>query len=80
MNLLQLLSEEDTEGIYEITKTPSELWLGTNVTLNIRTYKEVDNCRSIRVISVKDKRLKNYIDKPLPIVGAITVAEFTKKN
>ncbi|EEM74622.1 hypothetical protein bthur0014_52910 [Bacillus thuringiensis IBL 4222] len=33
-----------------------------------------------KVVSVKDKRLKSYIDKPLPIIGSITVAEFTKKD
>ncbi|AJG74049.1 hypothetical protein P4493_04625 [Bacillus thuringiensis] len=49
MNLLELLSEESTEGTYEITQTPSELWLGTVVTLNIRTYKKISNCRAIKL-------------------------------
>lgn len=30
------------------------------------------------VLSVEDRRIKSYVDRPLPIIGAVTTAKFER--
>ncbi|PGT89835.1 hypothetical protein [Bacillus thuringiensis] len=77
MKLTDLLTSEDGLGTFKVVETVSDLWRGTVVSVNERTYKGVRG-RSVMIVSVKDKRLKARVDQPLPIIVALTSAKFEK--
>ncbi|QDZ76749.1 hypothetical protein [Bacillus cereus] len=83
MDLMYLLTDEKGLGTFKITNSVSDTWTGAivNVRETERRLRKKDvtyKFRSIMVLSVGDRRIKSYVDRPLPIIGAVTTAKLEK--
>lgn len=79
MDLMYLLTDEKGLGTFKITNSISDTWIETTVSVGERRLIKKDvKYRYIRVLSVGDRRIKSYVDKPLPLIGAVTTANFER--
>ncbi|MGF2714281.1 hypothetical protein ACQUY5_18655 [Bacillus cereus] len=78
MNLVQLLTGKNVKGLYKITHSISEPWIGTIVNVQDDTDINEGKYRYIIVKSVGNKELDQKVNSALPLVGGVTTAEFTK--
>ncbi|AIW88259.1 hypothetical protein ACQVPJ_24590 [Bacillus mycoides] len=78
MDLMYLLTDEKGLGTFKITNSISDTWIETIVSVGERLIKKDVKFRYIKVLSVRDKRIKSYVDKPLPLIGAVTTANFER--
>lgn len=79
VDLIYLLTNEKGLGTFKITNSISDTWTGTIVSVRERRLiKKNVAYRAIRVLSVGNRRIKSYVDRPLPIIGAVTTAKFER--
>ncbi|MEH7052933.1 hypothetical protein [Bacillus pseudomycoides] len=78
MDLMYLLTDEKGLGTFKITNSISDTWIETIVSVGERLIKKDAKFRYIKVLSVGDRRIKSYVDKPLPLIGAVTTANFER--
>ncbi|MBD5798661.1 hypothetical protein BHU24_26270 [Bacillus pseudomycoides] len=79
MDLMYLLTDEKGLGTFKITNSISDTWMETIVIVGERRLIKKDvTYRYIRVLSVGDRRIKSYVDKALPLIGAVTTANFER--
>lgn len=75
MNIVELLMNKKAIGEFKIIESPVDSWVGTVINVS-----ELRGDKGFRVISVTDKKLNHYVNKPLPMVGAVTSSEFVRIN
>lgn len=79
VDLMYLLTNENGLGTFKITNSISDTWTGTIVSVRERRLiKKNVTYRAIMVLSVEDRRIKSYVDRALPIIGAVTTAQFER--
>ncbi|WP_260632148.1 hypothetical protein [Bacillus bingmayongensis] len=83
VDLMYLLTDEKGLGTFKITNSVSDTWIETIVSVRegerrLRKKGVTYKFRSIMVLSVGDRRIKSYVDRPLPIIGAVTTANFER--
>ncbi|AFQ30044.1 hypothetical protein P4493_04615 [Bacillus thuringiensis] len=78
MNIVQLLTGKNVKGLYKITHSISESWIGAVVNVQEDTDINEGNYRYIIVKGVEDQTINHVVNNALPLVGAVTTAEFEK--
>ncbi|MEC2463342.1 hypothetical protein P9X10_00325 [Bacillus cereus] len=78
MNIVQLLTGKNVKGLYKITHSISESWIGAIVNVQEDTDIKEGNYRYIIVKGVEDQTINHIVNNALPLVGAVTTAEFEK--
>ncbi|MGE7874935.1 hypothetical protein [Bacillus paramycoides] len=75
---MYLLTDEKGLGTFKITNSISDTWIETIVSVGEGLIKKDVKFRYIKVLSVGDRRIKSYVDKTLPLIGAVTTANFER--
>ncbi|PGF05127.1 hypothetical protein [Bacillus toyonensis] len=78
MNVVQLLTGKNVKGLYKITHSISESWIGAVVNVQEDTDIHEGKYRYIIVKGVEDQSINHVVNNALPLVGAVTTAEFEK--